>query len=89
MNQIGKINDHLKQSLSFNEIESRKKASGNIEKLQNYNEAYYNLRHKEATKYEEGDFIMIPNIDVTPSVNKKVIPKHKEPYVIKKNLTNR
>lgn len=39
-------------------------------------------------KYKEGEFVLILNTDVTPGVNKKLIPKYRGPYVIKKVLLN-
>ncbi|EFN84568.1 hypothetical protein EAI_13215, partial [Harpegnathos saltator] len=47
--------------------------------------AYDHIR-KEATVYTIGDDIVIANVDTTPGVNKKFIPKYKGPYIIHKIL---
>ncbi|KAF0721130.1 Retrotransposable element Tf2 protein type 1, partial [Aphis craccivora] len=44
--------------------------------------------HKSPKKYEIGDYIMIKNVDTTPGVNKKHIPKFEGPYKIKTILPN-
>ena len=38
--------------------------------------------------YNKGDLVMIYNNVVTPGINKKLLPKYKGPYVIKKVLPN-
>jgi hypothetical protein len=40
------------------------------------------------TCYELGDYVMVKNVDVTPNVNKKLLPKFRGPYEIKKVLGN-
>lgn len=56
--------------------------------LQNYNKTLYDKHHKNPRIYKIGDYVMIKNIDVTPNVNKKLIPKYKGPYRIDKILPN-
>lgn len=53
---------------------------------QNANEKLYNEKHKVATKYKIGDYVVIRNTDVTLGINKKLLPKYKGPYEIKKVL---
>ncbi|CAK9799721.1 hypothetical protein ANTQUA_LOCUS2205 [Anthophora quadrimaculata] len=57
-----------------------------IGKTQPGNETRYNSKRKESTVYKEGDYVMIGNTDTTAGVNKKLIPKFRGPYQIKKVL---
>lgn len=95
VNQRGEVNDSLRDYLvevfeeQLEPIEDvRAKASEMISKSQKYNEKYYNQAHKSPTKYNEGDYVVITNTEVTPGYNKKLIPKYKGPYVVKKVLPN-
>jgi hypothetical protein len=36
--------------------------------------------------YNVNDYVMIRNFDVTPGINKKLVPKFKGPYTVKKVL---
>lgn len=54
--------------------------------VSDYNKKYYDKRHKTPNVYDIGDYVMIKNIDVSAGVNKKLIPKFKGPYVIRKVL---
>ncbi|CAG9830104.1 unnamed protein product [Diabrotica balteata] len=71
MNQVGNVKDNLKYFLSsinkdksdINEL--RHNASDKIEKSQEVNKLYYDSRHKQASIYNIGDYVMTPNIDVT------------------------
>lgn len=66
----------------------RERAANVIENCQRANETYYNGKRKRATTYKVGDYVVITNSDVTPGVNKKLIPKFKGPYVVKTVLDN-
>lgn len=72
---------------SLNLEQVRKIASENIES-QKYNEEYYNKSRKESTKYEKGDIVVVKNVDTTPGVNKKLIPKYRGPYMVIESLSN-
>lgn len=65
---------------------SRRKAAENMKKASESNEKYYNLRHKQPTKYKVGDLVLIRNVDTTPGLNKKLLPKFRGPYVVNKVL---
>ncbi|EFN63683.1 hypothetical protein EAG_00314, partial [Camponotus floridanus] len=86
------INDNLRLILdSYSEenrdlLSVRESASNKICKSQEENERYYNKKHKIAVQYNEGDYVMIRNIDTSTGSNKKLIPKYKGPYIIKKVL---
>ncbi|XP_011706055.1 PREDICTED: uncharacterized protein LOC105461256, partial [Wasmannia auropunctata] len=64
----------------------RDKAHTSIEKLQLENAKKYNLRRKPARDYKIGDYVEIRNIETTPGINKKLLPKFKGPYIVKKIL---
>jgi len=66
----------------------RQDASNHIDKVHQQNKTYYDSKRKLPTNYSEGDLVLINNYDVTPGINKKLIPKFKGPYIIKKKLPN-
>ncbi|CAK9799271.1 Transposon Ty3-I Gag-Pol polyprotein [Anthophora plagiata] len=90
--QLGKLNDCLRpilESMSSEErnLEAiRERAAKNTEKVQAANEECYNNKRKIALVYNVGDYVMIKNIDTSAGINKKLIPKFKGPYVVKKVL---
>ncbi|XP_078051475.1 uncharacterized protein LOC144477618 [Augochlora pura] len=91
-NQFGIVNDKLRVILEArsneerDQVGKRNAATQAIEKSQQINEQIYNRTHKNATMYKLGDFVMIRNRDVTPGINKKLIPKFRGPYEVKKVL---
>jgi len=44
------------------------------------------LQRKIAHEYKVGDYVEIQNIEITPGVNKKLLPKFKRPYIVKKSF---
>jgi len=48
----------------------------------------YDHRHKAPLKYQIGDLVMVKNFDSTPGTARKLIPKFRGPYEIKKILGN-
>lgn len=86
-------NDDLRTYLEFNKdnhvqdlVKIRTDAVEQMKKLQNYNKEKFDQSHKEPLKYELGDYVMVKNVDVTPGINKKLLPKYRGPYEIKKFL---
>lgn len=92
IDQLGQVNDNIRLVLEhLHEDERdlatiRELASENIRKSQEQQQAYYNSKHKASHKYDVGDFVMIRNTDTSVGTNKKLIPKFRGPYVIKKVL---
>jgi len=93
--QLGKPEDEILKYLNsyISPIERdlnklRQDASDHIEKTQLMNKLNYDSKHKLPTSYNtEGDLILVNNYDVTAGVNKKLIPKFKGPYIVKKRIT--
>ena len=69
-------------------INIRESAAAAITKSQNKSIDYHNLKHKPAKVFQEGDFVVMNNVDVTVGKNKKLLAKFKGPYVIHKVLPN-
>lgn len=94
LNQLGSVTDDVRILLEENLVPKRNlddfraNASTKIRQTNEYNKAYYDKRHKPPTKYNIGDYVVVKNVDVTPGVNKKLLPKFRGPYVVKKVLTN-
>ena len=92
VNQFGEVNDCMRLLLERDSDKKRnlealrENASKNIEKNQLINEKQYNEKRKDASVYSEGDYVMIRNIDTSAGVNKKLLPKFKGPYRVKKVL---
>ncbi|KAK9752204.1 hypothetical protein QE152_g4412 [Popillia japonica] len=55
-------------------------------KEENLEENYYDRKHLESPIFNIGDFVMIPNVEIAPGLNKKLLPQFKRPYIIKKCL---
>jgi len=66
--------------------QARKLAQTVNRKMQEYNKQQYDKHHKKCTRYKEGDLVMVRVTQNKPGVNKKLIPKYKGPYQIKKIL---
>lgn len=91
--QNGRVNDRLRDMLSTEnggkqeDLENlREEAAVNIQKQQEFSKRNYDKSHKEAVKYQEGDYFLITNTDTTVGTNKKLVPKYKGPYVVKRVL---
>lgn len=83
IDQLGKTSDSIRILLESNvendrDLNSmRKKALDKIIHCQKENELAYNKRHKIPISYQVDDYVMIQNVDTTPGINKKLIPKFK------------
>lgn len=66
----------------------RLEASSKIEKSQCRNESSYLKRSVPPRSFNEGDFVVIKNVDTTVGRNKKLIPKFRGPYRIHRVLPN-
>ncbi|XP_011864419.1 PREDICTED: uncharacterized protein LOC105560157 [Vollenhovia emeryi] len=90
--QRGPANDSLREIIEENvHIERnldalREKASRKINEEQRKGTERYNLRRKAARKYKVGEYVEIRNVETAAGINKKLIPKYKGPYMIKKVL---
>ncbi|XP_011883963.1 PREDICTED: uncharacterized protein LOC105571101 [Vollenhovia emeryi] len=90
--QRGPANDSLREIIERNvNVEQnldalREKASRKLNEEQRKGTERYNLRRKAARKYKVGEYVEIRNVEKAAGINKKLIPKYKGPYMIKKVL---
>lgn len=90
--QRGRSNDLLREliNLSFDEKRDfdslRDSARIKIDEAQRKGAERYNLRRKVARKYNVSDYVEIRNVETTAGINKKLVPRFKGPYVVKKVL---
>jgi len=96
--QRGEVNDELKENLADLQLDKnedprylekiREQASKNQNDLQNYNKSNFDKKRCKPTQFQVGDYVMIKNFDSNTGVCKKLIPKFRGPYEIKKVLKN-
>lgn len=79
------LDDHLPVETRDLE-EMRSKAAQKIIENQTYNKTYVDKHRKQPNVYDIGDYVMIKNFEATPGASKKLIPKFRGPYVVKKCL---
>jgi len=92
--QKGKVIDELRQKLkelgNVSDVRDLDKigkdGSEAQRKLQKGNEQRYNDKRTKSSEYKVGDYNMVKNFDSSVGVARKLIPKHKGPYVIDKVL---
>lgn len=58
------------------------------EKIRNYNRIYYDKKHRLPTAYNQGDFVVIRDLQAKTGQSKKLKTNYKGPYVIAKALNN-
>jgi len=96
INQVSEQNDYVRLYFTVNEIDDidnardlsklRLDAQSSTRIVQLHNKAYYDSTKQIATKYKEGDYVMIKNVDTTPNICKKLLSKFKGLYKISKIL---
>jgi len=92
LDQRGKTNDVLRNFIEHDrDIERnfslmRETAQEKISETQCKGAERYNLRRKAAHRYKAGDYVEICNVETTAGINKKLLPKFKGPYVVRKVL---
>lgn len=89
VHQRGEMDDNLRLffesqvETSRSLDEERAEAAAEIIKQQQYNKKKYDEKHKTPRRYNAGDYVVVKNVDTTPGINKKLIPKFKGPYQVK------
>lgn len=86
---VHELTEYLNEKYSVKEEslqEIRKRAVENIQKSQLQNQKLFEQKHKPAIEFEIGDLVVIKNVDTTVGKNKKLIPKYKGPYMVRKHL---
>jgi len=76
----------IDQNLVGQRLAFRDNAQKVNRKLQLYNKEIYDEKHKKPTLYKEGDLVMIRDMAARPGINKKLLPKFKGPYQVRRVL---
>lgn len=88
-NSVDELTEYLHDMYSEetnNLSEIRSQAENEIQRSQLHNQKNFLRNHKPAKEYNVGDIVVVKNVDNTVGKNKKLIPKYKGPYVIRKQL---
>lgn len=89
INQHDETNDLLREVLDRDSADERdldnirQNAIENNRNAQLINKSYVDIKRCVVKKYAVGDYVMIRNVDTTPGINKKHIPRFKGSYEIK------
>lgn len=85
---VRSLNNIAKADLDIQEDRelARKLAVETTEKIKEYNNAYYDKRHKKPCQYHPGDYVLIRDYVIKPGEDKKLKPVYKGPYMISKIL---
>jgi len=78
------LNNQMEKNRNLKDL--RESAAHKIVENQIANEKSYDRTHKKATAFKVNDYVMIANVDATAGINKKLIPKYKRSYIIRKVL---
>lgn len=92
VNQRGKLSDKINENVTDEDIRDldkiREKADEKQKTAQQYNKNYVDSKRKQPVTYKTGDYVVIKNLDNNVGVARKLLPKFKGPYEIKKVLEN-
>lgn len=66
----------------------RNEVSERISEYQEKSSEHYSRIHRPHVTFDEGDFVVIRNVDTTIGTNKKFIPEFKGPYRVHRKLPN-
>lgn len=90
--EVDVLTEHLQEKLSTDLPQDfdvlRSQASENIDKSQKRNLEWHIRNRKPHIQFQEGDYVLIRNIDTTIGTNKKFVPKFRGPYRVHKALPN-
>lgn len=94
VDQRGPTVDILAEHLSEADVDGlerdlevfRARASECIERSQTYSQKWFDEHCKPAKEYKEGDYVVVRHVDTSVGSNKKLLPRFRGPYVVKKKL---
>lgn len=66
----------------------RARAAEETAKVQKYQEKAFNAKHKAPRIYKTGELVMVRNYETASGVPKKLLPKFRGPYEVKRVLAN-
>lgn len=82
------LSERREGQIERNLEELRSAATAAIAQSQHGSQEYHLARHRPAKVFEEGEYVVIRNVDTTIGKNKKFVPKFRGPYVVHKVLAN-
>lgn len=80
--QLAKIESEVEN----NRQSSRELAVDATNKIRAYSKEYYDNKHKQPTRYQVGDYVMIRDLQAKTGESRKLKPNYKGPYIVAKVL---